>query len=35
MGADMTSVVGMLKNFVPERMVRATGTHDAHEHRRR
>lgn len=25
-GADMTSVVGTLKNFVPERVVRATGT---------
>ena len=25
-GADMTSVVGTMKNFVPERMVRATGT---------
>jgi predicted dehydrogenase len=24
-GADMTSVVGVLRNFVPERMVRATG----------
>lgn len=25
-GADMTAVVGTLKNFVPERVVRATGT---------
>ena len=25
-GAEMTSVVGTMKNFVPERMVRATGT---------
>jgi predicted dehydrogenase len=25
-GADLTSVVGTLRNFVPERMVRATGT---------
>ncbi len=25
-GADYTRVVGMMKNFVPERMVRATGT---------
>jgi len=25
-GADLTSVVGTLKNFIPERMVRATGT---------
>ncbi len=25
-GADMTSVVGTLKNFVPDRVVRATGT---------
>jgi predicted dehydrogenase len=24
-GADMTSVVGVLRNFIPERMVRATG----------
>ena len=26
MGADLTSVVGVLRNFVPERMVRETGT---------
>ena len=33
--ADSTQVVGTMRNFIPERVVRATGTHDAHEHRRR
>ena len=34
-GADYARVVGTMRNFMPERMVRATGQHDADEHRRR
>ena len=34
-GADLQRVVGTMRNFIPERMVRETGTDDAHEYRRR
>ena len=33
MGSRFSQVVGTMKNFIPERVVRATGHDDAHEHR--
>ena len=32
-GSDLSQVVGTMRNFIPERMVRADRPHDAHEHR--
>ena len=34
-GSDLTQVIGTMRNFIPNRMVRATGVMPADEHRRR